>query len=181
MPDQPIITPSMYCKKCAYPLVGLDRQRCPECGRPFDPDDPRTYRAKLRMSRAKLVGIIAAIGVVLVPHVMCFWHVYFLFAAIPSAPIIYLGRHRAKWHWAEVLVFFAPFWTWVALMFTDMRPKSLANLIELLYVAVGVPVAALIRVILGRREPLWLYSGVLIALLCALAVILYLTTPALPE
>jgi hypothetical protein len=27
----------MWCKACRYVLDGLDRNRCPECGRPFDP------------------------------------------------------------------------------------------------------------------------------------------------
>ena len=26
------------CKKCGYSLFGLDRERCPECGTPFDRD-----------------------------------------------------------------------------------------------------------------------------------------------
>ena len=35
--------PAMYCKKCNYDLRHLTSRRCPECGRPFDPDDPSTY------------------------------------------------------------------------------------------------------------------------------------------
>ena len=34
----------MYCKKCWYVLDGLDENRCPECGRAFDPANGRTYR-----------------------------------------------------------------------------------------------------------------------------------------
>jgi len=30
------------CLGCNYPLRGLRSNRCPECGRPFDPDDPWT-------------------------------------------------------------------------------------------------------------------------------------------
>ncbi len=45
----------MYCKGCGYRLVGLDpgrvdeparvrrRVACPECGREFEPEDPRTW------------------------------------------------------------------------------------------------------------------------------------------
>ena len=36
--------PTMWCRQCWYILDGLDESRCPECGRPFDPMDPRTYR-----------------------------------------------------------------------------------------------------------------------------------------
>lgn len=35
--------PSMYCRKCDYQLTGLSENRCPECGRPFDPGKPGTY------------------------------------------------------------------------------------------------------------------------------------------
>jgi hypothetical protein len=35
----------MWCKGCGYALDGLEEERCPECGRGFDPSDARTYRA----------------------------------------------------------------------------------------------------------------------------------------
>ena len=38
--------PGMYCRKCFYALGGLDTNRCPECGREFDPADRRTYRRR---------------------------------------------------------------------------------------------------------------------------------------
>ena len=31
------------CRGCEYILDGLPEPRCPECGRPFDPDNPNTY------------------------------------------------------------------------------------------------------------------------------------------
>ncbi|MBU0639869.1 MAG: hypothetical protein KKB50_13455 [Planctomycetes bacterium] len=31
------------CLGCGYILEGLPENRCPECGRPFDPDDRQTY------------------------------------------------------------------------------------------------------------------------------------------
>src|SRR5580658_3751743 len=36
------------CRKCGYSLVGLDRDRCPECGTPFDRDlrDTRVLRGE---------------------------------------------------------------------------------------------------------------------------------------
>lgn len=41
MQTQP--TPRMYCLQCGYPLLREGSPFCPECGRPFDPGDPRTY------------------------------------------------------------------------------------------------------------------------------------------
>jgi len=33
----------MFCMNCKYPLCYLETCRCPECGRPFTPEDERTY------------------------------------------------------------------------------------------------------------------------------------------
>lgn len=34
------------CMSCGYVLQGLESRRCPECGREFDPNDPRTFSDK---------------------------------------------------------------------------------------------------------------------------------------
>lgn len=34
---------NMYCRSCHYMLVGLPENRCPDCGRLFDPDKPSTF------------------------------------------------------------------------------------------------------------------------------------------
>ena len=39
---------SAQCRECGYLLRGLPEPRCPECGRPFDPHDPTTYRDPTR-------------------------------------------------------------------------------------------------------------------------------------
>ena len=33
----------MYCRGCYYDLRSLPRGKCPECGKWFDPEDPRTF------------------------------------------------------------------------------------------------------------------------------------------
>ncbi len=50
-PEHPTIhptaaEPSRYCRRCGYELRGLTAPRCPECGRVFDPANPRTYRRR---------------------------------------------------------------------------------------------------------------------------------------
>ena len=40
----PATGPASYCRKCGYFLHALSLPRCPECGRPFDPSNPRTTR-----------------------------------------------------------------------------------------------------------------------------------------
>lgn len=43
MTQPEIAQPALYCRRCGYALVGLSANRCPECGRPFDPTDRRTF------------------------------------------------------------------------------------------------------------------------------------------
>lgn len=62
--------PGMFCRVCGYALVGLSENRCPECGRAFDPADPRTFRYPRRppawvrwlAARRKYVPLVASGG-----------------------------------------------------------------------------------------------------------------------
>jgi hypothetical protein len=57
----------MYCRSCQYELVGLNKGRCPECGRPFDPADPTTFQARRRGLHALLgIGLSLVIGIAVV-------------------------------------------------------------------------------------------------------------------
>ena len=38
----------MRCKTCHYSLENLTEHRCPECGTPFDPNDPATFDTVVR-------------------------------------------------------------------------------------------------------------------------------------
>lgn len=42
-PSAKPISPSKYCKGCFYVLDGCTGEYCPECGRPFDPNQPSTF------------------------------------------------------------------------------------------------------------------------------------------
>jgi hypothetical protein len=59
--------PTMWCKTCGYALDGLGEERCPECGRAFDPDNKRSYLSRpYRVGRAfTLVALISLIVAVL--------------------------------------------------------------------------------------------------------------------
>ena len=58
------------CLSCSYLLVGLPENRCPECGRTFDPSDPTTFcwaderRNKLWLVFA-MYGLALAVDLVL--------------------------------------------------------------------------------------------------------------------
>ncbi len=46
-PDRQSDDTPMRCLGCGYQLKHLPENRCPECGRTFDPDDDKTYVGKL--------------------------------------------------------------------------------------------------------------------------------------
>jgi len=60
----------MYCLACTYHLQSLSSHVCPECGRPFDPDDPASYaRSRFQVNderRARRLEI-CTIGLSLIP------------------------------------------------------------------------------------------------------------------
>lgn len=57
----------MYCRACQYELASLRDTVCPECGRPFDPSDPRTFARRRRGPQALIGwGLALAIGVAMI-------------------------------------------------------------------------------------------------------------------
>ena len=40
--------PTMYCCRCNYALEGLREHRCPECGTPFNLDNPAKPRRRMK-------------------------------------------------------------------------------------------------------------------------------------
>jgi hypothetical protein len=61
----------MYCRKCNYNLAGNRSRTCPECGRPFDPADPTSFRVK--PERLKNAWIILAIYLAPLALSLLFW------------------------------------------------------------------------------------------------------------
>ncbi len=53
----------MRCKACHYSLANLTKNRCPECGRAFDPNDPSTFISE-RYQRPTLRQYLAVSGIV---------------------------------------------------------------------------------------------------------------------
>ncbi len=58
-----------FCLFCGYALRGLPSGICPECGRAFDPRNPKTFdhaaRKTLRRRRVRLAVLLCAAGLVL--------------------------------------------------------------------------------------------------------------------
>jgi len=48
----------MFCKRCRYNLKAIESRTCPECGRAFDPQNPKTYRTSAGFQmRTKLAAL----------------------------------------------------------------------------------------------------------------------------
>ena len=57
----------MRCKQCGYDLRGLHECRCPECGRRFDTENPRTYLTKPISGRRYLLSALICVVLVVAP------------------------------------------------------------------------------------------------------------------
>lgn len=59
---------SGYCLGCSYPLKSVTEPVCPECGRCFDPSDPRTFGESpfpLRRAVTRLAKAVTVVGVLM--------------------------------------------------------------------------------------------------------------------
>ncbi len=62
----------MYCKTCHYDLRGQETLRCPECGRAFDLDDPKSFlehRGRMRRLRISFEKLRTPLAILLA----CLW------------------------------------------------------------------------------------------------------------
>jgi hypothetical protein len=57
----------MRCRTCGYDLHELRDPRCPECGRGFDPADPRTFLSRPFPARRRLVQALLALLLLSLP------------------------------------------------------------------------------------------------------------------
>jgi hypothetical protein len=109
------------------------------------------------------------------------WTVHSLIGAVLSAPIVFMGRKRAHWGLLDLLAFLLPFAVWCALMKVSSQGKSLSNLGEPFFFGFAIPIAALVRVIVGAHVDERRCSTSLIVLLILVAAGVYWWTPSLPE
>jgi hypothetical protein len=109
------------------------------------------------------------------------WGFHLVIGAVPSAPIVLLGRTRVHWSLVDLLALLLPFAVWGALCDFYSEGKSLANLGEPFFFSFAIPVAALTRVIIGAHVNERACSISLVVLLSLVAAGVYWWTPALPE
>jgi hypothetical protein len=111
--------------------------------------------------------------------VLVIWLIHAGIALILSAPVLFFGRRRVQWRRWELLVVILPFTAWLLLMASQFSVgrKGVANIEEAFILALGVPIVAVLRVVIGDRLPQSVCAGVFIFLLCAGAVAVFFTAP----
>ena len=148
----------------------------------------KAWKAARRVRLLDAMVLIAGTAVVLAVSrgpewmgMLWIWGIHSLIGAVLSAPIVLLGHKRVNWGLLDLLAFLLPFAVWGALMNLSGQGKSLANLAEPFFFGLAIPVAALVRVILGPHAQERACTISLIGLLILVAASVYWWTPALPE
>jgi hypothetical protein len=102
-----------FCRSCQHCLRGIASRQCPECGQPFDPNDPRTTWATPRgpfwNGVARLCLIISR---------GCFW------LAIIAFIVVLLGYDHPRLAVLPCCVGFIAVWLWWAMMLSPWVPLT---------------------------------------------------------
>ena len=111
------------------------------------------------------------------------WAMHAGIGAVLCGPIVFFSRRRVHWQWWELAAFVAPFLVWSALMFSELSTgrKSLSNLVEPFFLSAALPLAAVVRVLIGPRAGERAAAGSLLAALCVLAAGVFFIVPSLQE
>ena len=111
------------------------------------------------------------------------WLAHAVIGGVLAAPFVYFGRKRVHWHRWELWAFALPFVLWLLLMVSPLSTdrKSLANLGEGVLLGFALPVATLVRVVLGGRFSERAVSRAVLVALCLVAALVFFLVPQLEE
>ena len=105
------------------------------------------------------------------------WLIYLLPAAPVSLAVSYFGHGRARFMWWELSALVLPFIVWIVFGLVSQDKGLWSPIVELFILGCTVPVAALIRVIVGRAVNRSVMAGSLIFVICALAILFGIMIP----
>jgi hypothetical protein len=111
------------------------------------------------------------------------WVLHVVLTLLLASPVLLLGRRRAHWERRDLLALILPFAVWLTLMFSPLaHGKTFANALnEGLWMSAAIVVAALVRVWMSNLPHRRRYFPLLLAAVCVVGVIAFITTPPLPE
>ncbi|KQC14307.1 MAG: hypothetical protein APR63_14600 [Desulfuromonas sp. SDB] len=109
------------------------------------------------------------------------WLLHLIPVLLISSPIWFFARKRVKWTIWDFLIVILPFLIWVSCLITYSEGKSLSNLVEGIWLGWVVPLATVIRMVVGDRVNQKKLSIILLAVLCGVGVALWKFMPGLPE
>ena len=110
------------------------------------------------------------------------WGVFLLWAGLLSGPLIYFGRHRARWELFEpVRVHFSVLELGCMLRHQRQRKELIKPRCRINHARSLRPVGGVVRVLVGHPAWRWRVSAAMIGVLTLLAVCLWAFIPGLPE
>jgi len=130
--DRSLSAAAGYCLGCSHPLRGVTEAVCPECGRGFDPSDPRTTgespfplrRAVARLAKAIVVFSVLMLGVEILLSAWGGSDAFVWMIAFAIAPVLLAGFVLAlvpalflSWPWRTASI--ATPLVLVSVLFTD--------------------------------------------------------------
>jgi hypothetical protein len=107
---------------------------------------------------------------------------FYLVAAVPLGLLIaFLGRRCTKWKLWEASVFVVPFAGWfLCYLFPPASTKGILQpFAESFILGLGVPILTMVRVFVGRKQPAWPFSAILIAALSVVGMVVAMLVPRL--
>jgi hypothetical protein len=119
----------------------------------------------------------------MIETILRFWVLHVILTLLVASPILFFGRRRASWEPRDLLALVLPFGVWLTLMLTPWsRGKTFGNaLVEGLWISAAVAAAALVRVWMTNVPPRRRYFWLVMAAMCLVGVIAFISTPPLPE
>ena len=98
-----------------------------------------------------------------------------------AGPVWFFGRKRVRWNRWDFAIVLLPLAVWSVATMVNDTGKSLSNFVEALWLGCVVPLAPIIRVVVGERGNQKLVALGLLVGVCLVAMGLWAFMPGLPE
>jgi hypothetical protein len=99
------------------------------------------------------------------------WLIHAAVGATLSVPVLWIGRKRITWSNWELLALVVPFCVWLVLSLSPLSygRKSFGNIGEPIYISFAMPIAAILRVGIGKNLSRAAAIFIVVGCLCGVA------------